>query len=371
MSLKSIWWIWHYAGYFAFAANVLAFVLPCRIRRSAKFAWTAVLLAFALKPLVFSACGGGSGAAECVPELPDWAIFILETGYFGSFALAGLSVVWWRRRGREWLLPAAAFGISLWGMLGGLVLPSVREVEFRYAELPQELDGYRILQISDLHASAAARRWRTQAIVDRANAQKADLICLTGDYADGAAEYAAPFAEPLRDLRAKDGVWAVTGNHEYLNPSAGWKDRYDRWGIRFLANECVFPRKSLALGGVNDLVARWRGTSVYGPQADVGQAFAAATNGEFRLLMQHDPMTAERNLREKGVDLQLSGHTHGFFFPGVGRLLSKHYGGFVRGTYRYGGGVLYVNPACGQWRGFPLRFLNPQELTLVTLRRGR
>ena len=372
MSLKSIWLIWHYAGTIAFVLNVLAFVLPCRIRWRAKFAWTAVLLVFALKPLVFSAYGDGSGVAECVPELPDWAIFVFETGFFGSIALAVLSLVWWKRRGREWLLPAVAFGISLWGMLGGLMLPSVRAVELRFANLPFELDGYRIVQISDLHASPAARRWRTQAIVDLANAQDADLVCLTGDYADGNAEYAESFLEPIRELKARDGVWAVTGNHEYLNPSAGWKDRYDRWGIRFLVNECVFPRKSLALGGVNDRVAKWRGTDVYGPLADVRQAFAAATNGEFRVLLQHDPLTARENLRDRGVNLQLSGHTHGFFFPGFSRLVASYYGGFVRGEYRFGGdAVLYVNPACGQWRGFPLRFFNPQEITLVTLRRGR
>ena len=103
----------------------------------------------------------------------------------------------------------------------------------------------------------------------------------------------------------------------------------------------------------------------------VAQAFAAATNGEFRVLLQHDPLTAERNLREGGVDLQLSGHTHGFFFPGLARIMASHYGGYVRGLYRRGDAAVYVNPACGQWRGFPLRYFNPQELTLITLRRSR
>ena len=371
MSLRSIWLIWHYAGYFAFAVNVLAFVLPCRIRRGAKLLWTAVLLVFALKPLLFCACGDGADVAECVPELPDSIIFVLETGYFGSLALAGLSLVWWTRRGRVWLLPTLAFGSALWGMVGGLALPSVREVELAFPNLPERLDGYRILQISDIHASPAARRWRTQAIVGRANAQRADLVCLTGDLADGRAEYAARFIEPSRGLKARDGVWAVTGNHEYLNQSAAWRDLYAAWGIRFLVNTCVFPQAGLALGGVNDRSARWRGTSVYGALPDVAEAFAAATNGEFRVLLEHDPLTAERNLREGGVDLQLSGHTHGFFFPGLARIMASHYGGYVRGLYRRGDAAVYVNPACGQWRGFPLRYFNPQELTLITLRRSR
>ena len=371
MSLRSIWLIWHYAGYFAFAVNVLAFVLPCRIRRGAKLLWTAVLLAFALKPLVFYACGDGADVAECVPELHDSIIFVLETGYFGSLALAGLSLVWWTRRGRVWLLPTLAFGSALWGMVGGLALPSVREVELAFPNLPERLDGYRILQISDIHASPAARRWRTQAIVERANAQRADLVCLTGDLADGRAEYAARFIEPIRGLKARDGVWAVTGNHECFRYHRGWWEWYARWGIRFLENECVFPHAGLALGGVNDFRVLDPKTGVLnGEYPDVGKAFASATNGEFRVLLQHQPRAAHANVEGHGVRLQLSGHTHGGIMPLLAEFVRRRNGGFVRGLYELAGGRLYVNPGCGQWAGFPMRFFDPSEIALITLRRG-
>jgi predicted MPP superfamily phosphohydrolase len=136
--------------------------------------------------------------------------------------------------------------------------------------------------------------------------------------------------------------------------------------MRFLVNECVFPRPGLALGGVNDLIAR----SYRDVVPDVGRAFAAATNGEFRVLLQHRPERAEVNLRETGVDLQLSGHTHGGVAPVIRQFVSRHNAGFSRGIYRYGNSVLYVSPGAGQWAGFPVRFCNPSEITLITLARG-
>ena len=201
------------------------------------------------------------------------------------------------------------------------------EVEIQCPGLPAALDGYRIVQVADIHVSAAAPRWRTEAIVALANAADADLAVCTGDIVDGTVHRRRRDVEPLKELKARDGVWFVTGNHEFYGDWDEWSALFDKWGIRFLRNECVFPREGLALGGVDDdAIFRWRAQAT---APDVGQAFASATNGEFRVLLQHKPKEARANVFS-GVRLQLSGHTHGGVMPLLNILVYNANDGFVR-----------------------------------------
>ena len=265
---------------------------------------------------------------------------------------------------------AAARGVGVGlGAFERALSANVREVELSYPDLPEELDGYRIVQLSDIHASSAARRWRTERLVALANAQDADLLCVTGDLVDGSVDRRRDDVASLARLRAKDGVYFVAGNHEFYFDWPAWKAEYRRLGLRFLSNECAFPRKSLALGGVNDFAACGMEGQALDALPDVRLAFAAATNGEFRVLLQHQPRCARENAKEVGVRLQLSGHTHGGVMPGVGWLVSRHNLGFVRGVYELDGGFLSVHPGSGQWAGFPMRFFVPSEITVITLRR--
>lgn len=336
--------------------------LGLRIRHQAR--WALWLLFCFSKFLVFKELGGRAFS----PDFPDWLIWFWDWAYSGAVILFGLSLVFVFRFPRKaWILPLVAWGLSAWGLWNGVRVPGVARVDLRFENLPAALDGYRIVQLSDLHASSAARQGRTQAIVDIVNSLDADLICLTGDNVDGKVEKSLPFLLPLKDLRAKDGVYACTGNHEHYFKFAEWKMAfYDRIGtVRFLTNECAFPRPELALAGVPDHAGRRDGF----PPPDARLAFAAATNGEFRVLLQHQPKRAEENVREIGVDLQLSGHTHGGIAPGIRQLVARHNAGYSRGIYRFGKSVLYVCPGCGQWAGFPMRFFNDSEITLITLRR--
>ena len=350
-----------YFPYAVFALAVAAFVLRLRIGVRGKAIWTMALLACCSKFLCFRELGGHAFA----PELPAVVIWTWNWAYSGAMILAALATVFlFRFPGRGIALPVVAWLLATWGIFNGIVPPEVKELELRFEGLPAELDGYRIVQISDLHASSAARAWRTRKVVELANALEPDLICLTGDYADGRAAAVQGELAPIADLRAKDGVWAVTGNHEGFGPFAEWQGWYDRRGIRFLSNECVFPRRGLALGGVDDFrLSAQRG------MADVGKAFAAATNGEFRVLLQHQPRCAHANIEGHGVRLQLSGHTHGGIMPVFRSVIQGHNNGFVRGGYEFPHGVLYVNSGCGQWPGFPVRYFTPSEVTLITLRR--
>lgn len=337
------------------------FVLPLRMRVGGKTVWTMVIFACASRGLVYQAFGGSAHA----PEFPEWLLWIWDWANSGLMLLFLFSLVWRIRKWRAVLLPILAWGLAAVGFVNGIMPPDVREVELRYPDLPEELNGYRIAQLSDLHCSSSMRGWRTSAVVEKVNAAKPDLICLTGDYVDGSFERLAEDLAPLKYLRAPDGVWCVRGNHEYYLDCDDWRKWFSECGFRFLVNECTFPRRSLALGGVNDTAAARRDDIM----PDVRKAFVAATNGEFRVLMEHRPKFALENFEMHGVRLQLSGHTHGGVVPGLDSLVSCFNGGFSRGMYEMPGGWLFVSPGVGQWSGLPLRFFNPPEISVIVLRR--
>lgn len=346
------------------AIGFLTFVLPSRLGVRGKALWTMFLLLGASKFVIFDALGGHRFS----PELPERLIWALNFVNSVLYVLVALSLVWWTRRGRRILLPALAVALAAWGQYEGTRVPPVKEVELSFPNLPKELDGYRILQLSDIHCSSAARGWRTRAVVAAANAANADLICLTGDYVDGKVAYLKDDMAPLKDLRARDGVWCVTGNHEFYQDGFRWEKWYRANGFRFLVNDCVRPRPGLALAGVNDpVVQRYGGYGNAVPNVET--AFRGSRPNDFRILLEHRPENFRKNVARHGVDLQLSGHTHGGIAPLIDRIVARANEGFVRGLYREGESALYVSPGVGLWAGFPLRFFDPAELTVLVLRR--
>ena len=369
MSWKAIF---TYVPYAFFALTLATFVVPLKLKVRAQAIWSMALLLCFSKFLCFAAFGGDAFN----PDLPAWVIWTWDWLYSGATLLSalGLLAVPFRFRAKLWLLPLAAWGLAARGLYNGFAVPEVREVDVAYPDLPASLDGYRIVQLSDLHCSSAARRWRTQATVEKVNALNPDLVCLTGDLADGKASRIARHLEPIKELRAKDGVYACTGNHEYYRDYFGWQSQFyaKAPNIRFLENDCVFPHAGLALAGIPDQAGFTHCGLV--SARDRRQSFDAATNGEFRVLLQHRPKEALANVRELDVRLQLSGHTHGGIAPLFRTLVERHNGGYSRGLYPASGRgdrYLYVSPGCGQWAGFPMRVFNDAEITLLTLRRKK
>lgn len=279
-----------------------------------------------------------------------------------------LVLLWWAYRKRtviSIIIAAVCWGVVIVGVYNGIKPPNVHEISISYPELPEELVGYKIVQLTDIHVSSLAGKWRTEAIVERTNALDADLICVTGDLVDGSPEDRSAALEPIRYPKAKDGVYHVTGNHEFYRFRDEWKALFDKWKLKFLVNDCVFPRPMLALGGVNDMAAFLTGEELPVP----AKAFLKATKGEFRLLLSHRPAHALDNILSSKVDLQLSGHTHGGMLPGLERFIAKMNGGFSRGLFKLGRGYLYLSPGTGQWNGFPIRLFCPSEITLITLKK--
>ena len=349
-----------------------SFVLPCRLKTRAQAIWCMLLLACASKFVCFEAFGGDAFA----PELPEKFIWFWNWAYSGMCLLVPLSLVWLvvtrRRRPRLglYILPLIAWSLSARGLYNGIKVPDLVEREIVCENLPASLDGYTVLQLSDLHVSAAARKWRTEAAVAKANDVGADLIVVTGDLVDGHPVRQARNLEPIRELKAKDGVLFCDGNHEYYFDYAGWHRTFDRWGLRFLRNEWTSPRPGLVVAGVTDTACRSKGGSF---PPDVDQSFDGAPEDAFRLLLQHRPsINWEKcglTTPEARFDLQLSGHTHGGVAPILNALVRHANAGLLRGLYGDAGGIrVHVSPGTGQWAGFPIRFFDDPEITLLRLR---
>jgi hypothetical protein len=264
---------------------------------------------------------------------------------------------------------AAVLGLAaLLGALGlrsGLRPPAVRRVELRLARWPRALDGFRIVQISDLHLGTILGRRFAAELAARVNALRPDLVAVTGDLVDGSVARVADEVAPLAELRAPHGVYFVTGNHDHYSGADAWAAQARALGWRVLRNEHVGIGEDEAgfdLAGVEDHHASLvSGTS----REDLPAALAGRDPARPVILLAHDPTTFQQAAR-RGVDLQLSGHTHGgqiWPFTLLVRLAIP----FVAGLYRRGGSLLYVSRGTGFW-GPPMRLLAPAEITELVLR---
>jgi predicted MPP superfamily phosphohydrolase len=253
------------------------------------------------------------------------------------------------------------------GVANALRVPPVRDVAVTIRDLPASFDGYRIVQLTDLHVSRLFTAKWAQAVVKRANAAGADLIVVTGDFIDGSVAMRRPDVEPLRHLHARDGVYAIPGNHEYFFDYRAWMQHLTGMGFRMLPNaHAVIDRggAQLVVAGVTDLSA----PSVGEAAPDLSVALKGAPVGAPIVLLDHQPRQA-RTAATRGVALQLSGHTHGGMIVGLDRLVARSNAGFVSGRYELGDMTLYVSNGTGLWPGFALRLGVPSEITRITLRR--
>jgi len=241
--------------------------------------------------------------------------------------------------------------------------PKVVRLNAEINGLPSELEGYRIVQWSDVHVGTTIQRPFVESLVERTNALNGDAIVITGDLVDGYVEDLRDSVEPLRDLRATDGVYFVTGNHEYYWRAGEWVNELARLGITFLKNEHRIIRRGVArlvIAGVTDPVGRDTHTS--NPVA----ALAGAPEDSVKVLLAHRPQAAAAAER-LGVDLQLSGHTHGGqFFPF--NLIIRWFQPVVAGLHRVGDMLLYVSRGTGYW-GPPSRLGVGGEITVIELHR--
>ncbi|MFD7572880.1 metallophosphoesterase [Streptomyces sp. NPDC059810] len=254
---------------------------------------------------------------------------------------------------------AAAVGTVGYGTYGVLRGPRVKRVTVPLAKIPRAVHGYRIAVVSDIHLGPILGRAHTQRIVDTINSTQPDLIAVVGDLVDGTVENLGSAAEPLARLRARHGSFFVTGNHEYFSGADAWVDHVRELGLRPLRNERVEVAAGFDLAGVDDIAGESEGQ---GP--DFGRALGDRDRARAAVLLAHQPVVVHDAVRH-GVDLQLSGHTHGGqLWPG--NYLAELANPTVAGLERYGDTQLYVSRGAGAW-GPPVRVGAPSDITIVEL----
>lgn len=253
---------------------------------------------------------------------------------------------------------AAAVGTVGYGTYGVLRGPRVKRVTVPLAKLPRAAHGYRIAVVSDIHLGPVLGRGFAQKVVDTINGTQPDLIAVVGDLVDGSVKDLGPAAAPLRQLRARQGAFFVTGNHEYFSGAEQWVEEVRRLGLHPLENaRTELPWFDLA--GVNDIAGESDGQ---GP--DFAKALDDRDTTRACVLLAHQPVQIHDAVKH-GVDLQLSGHTHGGqLFPG--NLIAAAANPTLAGLDRYGDTQLYVSRGAGAW-GPPTRVGAPSDITVIEL----
>jgi predicted MPP superfamily phosphohydrolase len=289
-------------------------------------------------------------------------LLLLEAVFFalGIDAEPGSAPLRWRAGG----VLCNALLLCAIALRSGLRPPMLREVAFEIERWPRVLDGYRIVQITDIHIGPLLDRRFAAELVERVNALNPDLVAVTGDLVDGPVRHLAPEVAPFAKLRGRDGVYFVTGNHDHLSHAPSWVPHIESLGMRVLRNERIEigkGRASFDLVGVDDYRAHLLG----GGAQDLDAALAGRDPERAAVLLAHDPTTF-KHARRRPIDLQISGHTHGgqiWPFNAFVRLAVP----WVSGIHRDGRAQLYVSRGTGFW-GPPMRLFAPAEITQIELR---
>lgn len=361
-------------------------ILPLRLKWGWKVLLAVLLAVAAFKFHLLHLFGGPMFFSPVLPEgvllAAAWLFSVLFLFFFLLLAadvvrLLYLLVLFCLRRKRteqfriignrvNLVLLVMAAALATVGMVGGTAVPRVREEAIAVNHLPEGADGLTVAVLADLHVDGITRADRIRKIVERTNALNPDIVIIAGDFVDGTVPVHGDDLRPLADLKARYGVFGVPGNHEYYSGYEEWMEFLPTLGIRMLSNGHVLTGEggAVVLAGVTDPVAGIMGRE----EPDIRKALAGAPEKGVRILASHQPRLAPE-AAEHGVDLQVSGHTHGGMIAGIDRLVARFNEGFVSGLYTVGDMKLYVSNGAGIWNGFPIRIGVPSEIVLIRLRR--
>lgn len=358
---------------------IVRFIWPMPWALTARIA-VAVLFLLASQYHLYSRFSSGSVFS---PEFPRVVVMLFNWGFGAILLIAVLQIIvdlgtlLAMLIRRQWLIiPAglryglgtAAVVLSAIGVSQAVRVPPVKDIEVAIKNLPPQFEGYKILQLTDLHISRLFDKPWTRAVVKDSNALGVDLIVVTGDLIDGSIINRTLDIEALRGLHAPDGVYVIPGNHEYFFDNEAWMQHFVSLGMKPLANSHTLIERDGArfvLAGVTDVTAPKTGF----PAPDLKLALKGAPKEAPIILLDHQPRNAEFSASQ-GVALQLSGHTHGGMILLLDRVIALANEGFVSGFYNVDGMQLYVNNGTALWPGFALRLGRPSELTRITLRQA-
>lgn len=318
--------------------------------------------------MFFGHARGSDGAARTGDTLLG-AVWVLFTwSLIGNVARLVLSASGVDEAARISAGAVAAVSVALlaWGYFEAMRVPRVKEVRITLPRLGQGLDGTRVVLLTDTHYGPIDRAGWSAKVTEVVNGLDADIVCHTGDIADGTVDQRREQAAPLESIKATLARVYVTGNHEYFGDALGWLAHMRDLGWEPLHNHHVVVERGgdrLVLAGIDDATAHHSGHP--GHRADLDTALAGADPSLPVLLLAHQPK--QIGLAEAaGVDLQISGHTHGgqiWPFNYLVRLDQPEVAGLSQRTDRT---QIYTSRGTGFW-GPPFRVFAPSEITLITL----
>lgn len=251
--------------------------------------------------------------------------------------------------------------ISMISLINGLQKPVVRNITIPVRDLPQELSGFTIVQISDLHLEAQNAKRRIPYLVKTVDALKPDLVAVTGDLIEGKVCKDPEFCAKLKGMKSTYGVVAITGNHEFYAGMHNFMELAEQTDMKVLRNESITIADHLQIIGLDDD----EGRRFDGGGPNLEKAMKNCDPEKPMILLYHRPVRFERAVA-KGVDLQLSGHTHAGQIPPMDLLVWLYYK-YPAGLYEKNGSYIYTSVGTGYW-GPPMRFLSRHEITKITLR---
>jgi predicted MPP superfamily phosphohydrolase len=262
-------------------------------------------------------------------------------------------------RGAAIFAGLTAAGSTAYGVKTALGPPQLDRVQLPMAKLPRAMDGTRLAVVSDIHLGPLTGTRHAGRIVDLINSVNADIVCIVGDLVDGTVAELGRFAAPLAGIESRRGAYFVTGNHEYYSGYQEWVAEVARLGVRPLRNERL-EIGGLDLAGVNDI-----GGVEFGDGPDLRRALGDRDAGRPVVLMAHQPVVAH-DAAPFGVDLQVSGHTHGGQMVPFNLLVPLQQP-VVSGFGKVDGVPVYVTNGAGFW-GPPVRVGAPPQVTVIELR---
>ncbi|GID29098.1 hypothetical protein C8E87_3254 [Paractinoplanes brasiliensis] len=262
-------------------------------------------------------------------------------------------------RGAAIFAGLTAVGVTGYGVKTALGGPRIARVQVPLAKLPRAMDGTRLAVVSDIHLGPLTGMNHARRIVDVINSVQADIVCVVGDLVDGSVAELGRFAAPLAEIQSRQGAYFVTGNHEYYSGFQEWVDEVARLNIRPLRNERL-ELGGLDLAGVNDL-----GGADAGDPPDFAKALGDRDTTRPVVLMAHQP-AAVHDAAPYGVDLQVSGHTHGGQMAPFNLLVGLEQP-VVSGLGSVDGVPVYVTNGAGFW-GPPVRVGAPPQVSVIELR---
>ncbi|MDO5666216.1 MAG: metallophosphoesterase [Alcaligenaceae bacterium] len=374
----------HLVGLLIFIYIFIRLIRPLPLRWWFKLSYAGIALLATQVHFIQRFLVGGMAA----PELPGWVVMSMGWAFASMMLLAcslilrdillALSYTFNKGEGlrravlsplnSSFMLMFSTF-ICAVGVWRAVSFPTVTHIELEFDKLPPAFDGYRIVHLSDLHTSRLLPESWLEEVLRASSFLNPDLIVMTGDLIDGSPEHRHRDIRSFKLLRAPDGVWASLGNHEYYSGLTDWLSAFKSIDLPVLHNEnirIVRGTEQIVLAAVTDPVAARYGKEL----PDIDKALADTQEDDMIILMSHRPIDTQKHAN-KGVSLQLSGHTHGGQIIGINLLTKLANKGFLKGLYAIDDMYLYLNRGAGLWGGLPVRIGVESEIAEITLRAAK